>query len=385
MRSPALLKWLWAPFLAVLALVLWGSWAWADADKKKSATEAAALATQNQAILVHAASVTVASMPEILSALGSLVATQKVMLNSEVAGQVQSVLFKDGQSVEKGMPVVQLDSAQAQADYDTAVTKLQQDRKHYQRAKIIGSAAFSEEDLEGMLATIKNDQASLEAKQAALNQKTVTAPFAGILGAFKVHEGDYVSAGQPVVDLVNNAQVKVLYTLPENVLPKLKKNQQITVTATAYPKKVFYGTVIFISPTIDEDTRTVSLQALIPNPDNILSPGMFVHCSQQVSVDPNALVLPLAALQAGIKGYSVYKVEKNTALLTEVTLGTRQHGLVQIKSGLQKGDLVVTDGAMKLQNGSPVRVMASNTASSSSDAASKASSLTPAAKARSAS
>ncbi len=199
-------------------------------------------------------------------------------------------------------------------------------------------------------------KASKSAAFASLQQMKVTAPFSGTLGAFKVNVGDYVSQGATLVKLINNKQLRVDFRVPEIYKPQLQTGQMVKVTSAAYPKKTFIATVNYVSPTVQTDTRTVSLQALLPNSKDLLSPGMFVKTLLKVGVLKNVMVVPDQAISADIKGYYVYKVVGAKVKKVYVEVGQRTADYAQIKSGLKKGEQVVTAGQQKLEDGSQISV-----------------------------
>ncbi|WP_423062556.1 efflux RND transporter periplasmic adaptor subunit [Candidiatus Paracoxiella cheracis] len=309
----------------------------------------------DDAIIVNVAKVATANIPKTVNALGSLSAVQVVTVSSESDGRVSQIHFKNGQEVGKGMPIVQLDNEQAQADYQSAMTALNLSRLKYQRSKLVPTA-ISQQELADLKANVDSEEAAVKSKQASLNQKQIIAPFSGVLGAFQVQVGDYVKAGDPIVTLVNTKQLRADYQLPESELPELKQGQLVKVATSAYPDKSFYGTVSFISPTVSKDTRSIAIQAVIPNDKGLLSPGMFVHVSQQVSVSKNAPVVPAEAVMADVKGYYVYKVVGNKVAQTYIQVGARIDEQEQVLKGLTVGDVVVTAGQQKLQDGSVIKV-----------------------------
>ncbi len=322
----------------------------------KSNDKAQSASTQSTAVLVNAAVVKTANIPNTISALGSLSAKQSVTISSEVEGRIDQIFFKNGQLVAKGMPIIKLDDASAQADYEQAVTKLNLDTKNYQRMKLVGDAV-SQQDLEEAKATVKSDQADVSSKLAALHQKEINAPFTGKLGSFQVSVGDYVSAGQAMVPLVNTKELRADYTISEDLIPEIKLGQLIKLTVSAYPNQNFYGTVNFISPSVDPTTRAVAIQALVNNNDEKLSPGMFIHISQELNVDKGAVVVPEDAVSANIKGHLVFKINNGHAEQVQVNVGNHNNGMVQVLSGLKPGDVIVVAGQQKLSDGSAVKIL----------------------------
>ena len=198
---------------------------------------------------------------------------------------------------------------------------------------------------------------AVQAAQASLNQKTISAPFDGTLGAFSVTAGKYVSAGQALVKLVNRTWLVASYGLSQDLMPELNTGQQVVITTNAYPKKKFYGSVTFISPTVNKDTGSISLQASVSNKDGLLSPGMYVQIEQQLSVTREALVVPNDAINASVSGYNVYKVDNGKAVQVSVQIGDRYNGNVEVVSGVKVGDVVVVAGQQKLKDGDSVKVV----------------------------
>lgn len=310
------------------------------------------------AISVEVAKVIQAPVPKQIEALGSLVANQVATISSEVDGRVEKIYFKDGQQVAEGMPIIQLDDAKDKADYDSAIAALNVAKNHYSRAQLVfNEGAISKQDLEQLKADVESKSADVKTNLVSLNQKKLTAPFLGSLGAFKVHEGDFISKGDELVTIVNIDKLKVTYAIPEVLRPELKLGQQVEIKSHAYPKKTFYGTVTFISPSIDVATRSVQIQAQVNNDDNLLSPGMFVSIIQDISIEKTALIIPSQSLVADLQGYQVYKITNNTAELTRVEIGTQFNGKAQVTKGLKEGDIIVIAGQQKLEDGSKVSVV----------------------------
>lgn len=334
-------------------------------SQAKNSTNHGKPIVQQAPVLVDVASAKLASMPQQVSSLGNLEAIQSVAISSSVDGRIQAINFKNGQEASKGMPIVQLDNEQAKADYNSAVTALKLSRKNYERGKALVNIAISEQDLEKLQAEVSKNQASVQSAQATLNQKEIVAPFSGVLGAFQVHEGDFVNAGRVIVSLVDSSQLLVDYSVPQTLVSQVHKSQAVQVTSSAYPNKTFYGTVSYISPMVNESTRTVSIQALLSNKNGQLKPGMFVHVIQQISVNEKAVVVPLQAIQADIRGYHVFGIKNSRAQLIPVTLGARNTGLVEVTSGLKVGDIIVTAGQEKLDDGVLVRIISPANANSS--------------------
>ena len=307
-------------------------------------------------VSVKVGRVVLKDIAQTVPSLGSLAATQFASLSALSDGQVTNIYFKNGQAVADGMPIIQLDDSQQKANLDKAKTDFELEQLKYDRSKQLQNEAFSAQQIAALKADVDKFKASKKAAFAALQQRKVTAPFSGTLSSFKVNVGDYVSQGASLVKLVNNKQLRIDFRVPEVYKPKLQTGQMVKVSSAAYPKKTFIGTVDFVSPLVQDDTRSVAVQALLPNNKALLSPGMFVKVLLTVGTLKNAVVVPDQAVSADIKGYFVYRIDGNIAKQVYITLGQRSSDLAQVLSGLKKGDTVVTAGQQKLEEGSVVSV-----------------------------
>ena len=193
--------------------------------------------------------------------------------------------------------------------------------------------------------------------RAQLQDATVVAPFAGAMGARLVSIGQYVTKGQPLTSLVDTDPMKVELNVPERFLGQLAEGQELTVRVAAYPDATFRGTVYFVDPTVNSDTRTVLIKARLPNPDGRLRPGMFANLTLIIQVRKNAVVIPETALMLQGQKTSVFVVNPQDAVeAREVRAGLRQAGWVEIASGLAAGEAVIIEGVQKVHPGAQVSV-----------------------------
>jgi membrane fusion protein (multidrug efflux system) len=315
----------------------------------------------NQPIAVQTSAVQYSDVPIYIDSLGSLTAEETVTISSDVNGRIEHIFFTNGQQVGKNMPIIQLNNSVEQANYNIAVTALNLSRSTLARYNLLPPGTESKEDLAKQQAEIDSDQATVQLQQAMLNQKTITAPFDGTLGNFLFQVGDYVTAGTPIVTLENNNNLLVNFSVPQSESALLNTNQQVKFTVDAYPDKTFYGTVTFISPTVNTTTRTIAIQALFDNKKNLLSGGMFTHVMQQIGTNEHAMLIPDAALSADIKGYYVYLDIDDRAIKTYVITGTSVKNMIEVTSGLSPEDIIIISGVQKLQDGSNITVINSHT------------------------
>lgn len=311
---------------------------------------------QPDAIIVKASTVKETALPKEIHAIATLSA-RSVQITPEVAGHVNAVLFKDGAEVKAGMVLIQLDDAVPKARFESSRAKFNFSQNTFNRMSLLGKkGVVAQQAIDQADADLKERKAEVDENEVMLNKMKLTAPFDGMVGKSLVNPGDYVNVGQPIVSITDTRHLRIEYSVPEKFLPMLKIGQEVKVTASAYPDKKFTGKLSFISPTVNPDNRSIALYAEIENTQNLLTSGMFVDASQLLGSTDHALMVPARSLIPVLDGAQVFKVVDGKAVTVNVTLGQRTPDNVEITEGLSKGDMVITDGQMKVKNGSPVSV-----------------------------
>lgn len=216
--------------------------------------------------------------------------------------------------------------------------------------------AIAKQAIDQAEADLKERQADADESEVMLNKMTLIAPFDGVVGKSKVSPGDYVTIGQSVVSLTDIEHLRIEYNVPDKFKPLLKIGQNVRISTTAYPGKIFSGKVSFISPTINTDSRSISLYADVPNDNNLLAPGMFVDIIHTLDSDERVAMIPARSLVPILDGEQVYKIVEGKAYAVTVLIGKRSTDSVQITQGLAPGDVVITDGQLKVKNGLPVKI-----------------------------
>lgn len=356
----------------VVLLLTFGACQSAESSKDKKAQAAV------RAVPVAVASAVVQDMPVYLTGLGSVTAYNTVSVKSRVDGQLIQVNFKEGQQVNKGDLLilidprpyeVQLASAQAQLFKDQASYRDAQ--LNYQRYKDLlqESGAMSQQQVDTQKLTadqfegaIRADQAAIDSAKLQIDYCHITAPVSGRIGLRLVDVGNIVHAADTNAMLVITQlqPISVIFTLPEDSLPSVvKRMKQGTLTVDAYDRddktKLATGTLLTLDNEIDQTTGTDKLKATFDNKDNSLFPNQFVNIRLLLDVRKNSIVIPSAAIQSGPQGTFVYvsKADKTVEART-VTVALTQANQSAIGNGLQAGEVVVTDGQDKLQNGAKV-------------------------------
>ncbi|HTM63308.1 MAG TPA: efflux RND transporter periplasmic adaptor subunit [Gammaproteobacteria bacterium] len=307
-------------------------------------------------VLVKASQVQETELPQEIHVIGTL-AARSVQITPEMPGHVNAILFKDGAFVSKGDVLVQLDDAVYKAKFESAKAKFNYSDNNYRRMALLGKKGIiAQQAIDQADSDLKERRADMQEAEVMLNKMKLTAPFDGVVGSSRVNPGDYVTIGQNIVALTDTRHLRIEYSVPEKYLPHVKIGQKISVTAAAFPGKTFTGVLSFISPTINTDNRSIALYAEIDNPDNLLAAGMFVEAQQMLGSMEHALMIPSRSIMPVLEGAQVYKIVDGKAFSVNVMIGQRTADTVQITQGLSKHDTVITDGQLKVKNGTPVKV-----------------------------
>jgi membrane fusion protein (multidrug efflux system) len=310
------------------------------------------------AMPVEAAKVSVETVVQSIPAVGSLRSAESVVISSEVAGRVSKLNVNEGTAVTKGTVLVEISSEVYEAELAQAEARLTLSRRNYDRAlELQKQGAGTVRALDEASSNLRNDQAALELAKAYLGKTKVVAPFDGVLGLRKISVGAYVEAGTAIVNLEAINPVKVDFRIPEVSLANLYVGQAVDVSLAAFRGKTFHGEVIAIDPAADMMGRSIMVRAQIPNPDGQLKPGLFAQVNLIVEKRNDAKLVPERALMPVGDNQFVYKIVEGKATRTQVRIGIRQEGRVEIVEGLGPEDSVVTDGQIKLADGMPVMVL----------------------------
>lgn len=298
-----------------------------------------------------------------ISATGSLVANESVMLRPEITGRIDAIKFNEGDRASKGAILVTLDAAEYKARLDVSEANLKLRQISFDRAeRLYKQNLTSSQDFDQAAAQLEEARATRKLNEEILHKTVLRAPFDGILGLRLLSPGDYVKDGADIVDIADISSMKVDFEIPETAFRDVRKDQPLSIQVDSYPGETFTGTVYAIAPTLDPASRSLQLRARIPNPDQRLRPGMFARISLHIAEKDKALLIPEEALwPIGDKQF-VYKIVDDKVALTEVKVGYRQHGDVEILTGLTDGEQIVTAGQMKIRDGAAVMVLGADTA-----------------------
>jgi membrane fusion protein, multidrug efflux system len=309
---------------------------------------------------VKVAMVRESAVTDDVTAVGTLLADEAVVIRPEIAGRIVKIHFNEGEPVAAGMTLISMDTSDLRAKLAANEADVTVNRQRFERAKnMAGEKFMSQQAVEEASSNLSRAIAFKQETLAQLAKAEIRAPFKGILGLRKVSNGAYLRAGDDIVSLEDISALKLDFRVPEVFLSKITKNQDVNVRVDTFPKETFAGKVYAVEPTVDVQTRTAMLRARIPNPESKLKPGMFSRVTLILEKRGTALVIPEQAIVPKGNVSLVVKVVDGKAVFVPVKLGQRRPGEVEILEGLAVNDTVVTDGQIKLQPGAPVTAMGS--------------------------
>jgi membrane fusion protein (multidrug efflux system) len=261
--------------------------------------------------------------------------------------------------VQAGQVLVELDRGQVAADLAATNAAFEESRSQFNRSKdLIATQVVSKSQYDQLEATMKANEARVQAAKARLEDTYIRAPFTGRVGLRRVSLGALISPGVVITTLDDISSIKVDFSVPENYLSQLRPGQNVTARTNAWPGRNFTGKLASVDSRVDPATRSVTVRAVVANRDAALKPGMFLTVS--VAQDRHAaLVIPEEALVPEQARQFVYVVNGAKVAKREVTLGRREPGFVEIAAGVAAGDTVVVEGTLKLRDGAAVRDLGS--------------------------
>jgi membrane fusion protein (multidrug efflux system) len=312
--------------------------------------------------------------PATLGAIGTMAAVQGVTVSADLPGTVDRVAFESGRAVRQGEVLAQLDVRQERAQLAAVEAQRELARLNFDRMQgLLKERVISRAEFDRATAEQSETEARVGEIRAAIDRKTIRAPFSGILGIRQVNVGQYLAGGDPLVSLQSLNPIYVNFGVPQQDAGEARVGRAVRITAgppsaSASPGPVgleFTGRVTAIDAIVDEKTRNVQVQATVANPGGQLRPGMFVQTELVLGASRPVVSLPASAISYAPFGDSVFVVTdlKDPAgkpyrgvRQQFVKIGSARGDQVAILSGVKLGDEVVTSGVFKLRNGAAVHI-----------------------------
>ena len=330
-------------------------------------------------IAVDVANVSRADVPVYLDGLGTIQAFNTVTVTARVDGELQKIAFEEGKMVNKGDLLAQIDPRPFQAALELAQAQKAKDEAQLQSAKadleryltLAPENLASKQILDaqrasvaGLEAQIKGDQANIDNARTQLQYTSITSPIQGRTGIRRVDAGNNVRATDTtgIVVVTQLQPISLIFTLPEDALSVIGTALNAgTVTVEAMSrdgsKELDRGTVTLVDNLIDQNTGTIRLKAVFPNPQNKLWPGQYIDARVLVRTDKGALTIPSAAVQRGPDGMFTYVLKTDSTVeVRPLQVGEESGSVMVVQNGISEGEKVVTSNQYRLQPGAHVKV-----------------------------
>ncbi len=348
------------PSLIVVILVAFAG----TACKPKAVAPSAAVQAVRPPTQVVVAEAKREIVTEKLAVVGGLAADEQVEIKAEIEGVVQEINFDEGQPVEAGRLLFKLDESKLFLAINEAETSFKLAQvNHTRAAQLFKDKLIPQAELDQAAAQFEASRVALELRNRYLKDARIHAPFAGVMGVRHVSLGQVIAKNTTLVTLVKLDPVRVELPVPERYLGQLKIGQMVEVSVAAYPGYKFNGTVFFIGPQVDPNTRTAVVKARLPNAKRELRPGMLARAELLLATRENAVVIPETAIAQtfGAEQAAVFVMDANqTVQMRRVRLGLRLLDKVEVLSGIEAGEKVITEGIQKIAPGFKVKVASSN-------------------------
>lgn len=369
----------WIAAALVLVLLAAGAGAWWVFLRGGEGGERQAGQGGPRTVAITAAEATAEAWQPRLTAVGTVEAYREVMVTTQVPGLVEDVRFESGARVKTGEVLVMLDSDRDQAELRGLRAEMELARVQLARRLELADDGYAPEaEVDQAQARFQRLRAQLDVLRERIDDKTITAPFAGELGIRRLNEGSYIQPGQPVVTLAQLDPLRVIFSLPQEQFAKVETGQPVALTVSAWPDRTFRGTVTAVDPVLSRRTRSVTVEARIDNADRALRPGMFSDVALRLPERQDVVTLPQSAISYNPYGDFVFLIEEveqaqkakgaqggegegedGPALVarrTFITAGERRGTQIAIPEGVEAGQRVATSGLFKLRDGARVRI-----------------------------
>jgi membrane fusion protein (multidrug efflux system) len=287
---------------------------------------------------------------------GEIEAMQRIDLRPDVEGRVIEILAREGSKVSTGTPLIKIDDAELKAQVARATADRDLARQALDRTRLLlAEKAAAPADLERAEAAARAADAALDLLALRLARTVVRAPFAGVVGQRLVSLGDFVNSQSRLMTLQTITPARINFTVPERYAAMLKLGQEVTFQVASLPGTTFTARVDFVDPVVTLPGRTITVKAITGNAAGTLQPGMFLEARLATATRANAVVVPEESIVPTSGATYVWVLQDTIVTRREVELGVRSPGFVEVRRGIEVGDLIVVGGLERLTEGATVR------------------------------
>ena len=289
-------------------------------------------------------------------ATGTLLPNEEVELRSEISGRVEKIHFREGDEVSKGDLLLQIDDDALQAQLDKLKSQIGFAEKRLNRqTELRDVEGVSEEAVEEAQTTLDELKADRKRVESDIRNSRVYAPFSGVVGLRMISPGSFVEAGAAIANLVQKDPVKIEFAVPASYATQLKPGTPVDFKISGMDS-TFTGEIYATEPRINPSTRMLNARARCGNPEGLLVPGAFADLKVRLEKVPNAMMIPTESVVPELGRQIVYIAQNGQIEKREVRTGVRQERMIQVLSGLQPGDTVLTTGILGAKPGKPIRI-----------------------------
>lgn len=291
---------------------------------------------------------------------GTILANEEVELRSEISGKIIKILFKEGSYVNKGDLLIKINDADLQAQLRRAESKVKlSEEKESRQRQLRDGNLISQEEYDNTVGELNVNQADYDLIKAQIDKTEIRAPFGGIVGLRSVSEGSYVTTATVMARLQDFNSIKVDFSIPEKYSTSVKTGDELEFKISG-SNRLFQAKVYAIEPKINPGTRTLQIRAICNSSYKELIPGAFANVELNLKQIVDAILIPTVSIVPELKGQKVFLYKNGIVNAQNVEIGIREETRVQIISGLQKGDTVITSGILQVKPKSKVKISGFN-------------------------
>jgi membrane fusion protein (multidrug efflux system) len=291
-----------------------------------------------------------------IKTIGTIRANEEVELRSEVAKKIKGIYFKEGTYVSKGKTLFRLDSddlvakqRKQELEEQLAVVKLEREKS------LLEKGLTPQEDFDVAENNLDKIRADITMTRIEIEKTYIKAPFSGIIGLRNVSVGSFVNSNVPLATIQDVSKVKIDFSIPEKYISLFKIGQKVIFAVEGIPGE-FDAEVYAYEPKVEDNTRTLVVRAVTSNVNRRLMPGNFANVTLKLSENSDALMVPTQSIVPKLKGQSVYVYKNGQVSLIDVEIGTRTENTVQVTSGVNAGDTIITTNILRLRQGAKVKL-----------------------------
>lgn len=287
---------------------------------------------------------------------GSLLANESTEIHPEVSGRLVQLNVKEGTFVSQGALLAKLNDGDLQAqkrklEVQLAIAKTTEERQ----AKLLKIQGISQQDYDLSLLQVHNLNADIDIINEAIRKTDIRSPFSGKLGFKNISPGAFVTPATIISTVSQVSLMKLQFTVPEKYSSQIKNGQNIDFTVDG-STKTYHANVSATEVYIEENTRSLSVRAIVKSPDNFLVPGVFAKVKIELGKNDQAIMIPTEAVVPTGRKKQIYQFKSGKAMAMDITTGIRDSSRIQVLSGLNLGDTVITTGMLFLRTGSDVKI-----------------------------